>query len=811
MSLTTRAALASFLLISLQSGLSAQFPASGVNLMSRVGPDDFTPMQTWGASHGSIWGTTSPAGREYAIVGLQRGTGFVEVSDPGRPVVVGVIDGPDSGFRSVRTYGDYAYAVSEGGGGIQVIDLSQIDAGIVLLANTVPTTPDNVHTLALDEVSGFLYLFDFFNGPGLRIYDLADPLNPVFAGVWSDEMVHDAEIVTYTSGPYAGRQVAFACTPELVDSLTLIDVTDKTSPLVLSEVTYPGGALSHQVALSEDLQWAFLNDEVAHTLGNPSTLFVFDVADIDDPTYVTSFSNGNTAATKNCAVKGTTLYASNLSSGLRLFDISDPLNAFETAFFDTWPCDDDGNAHSLQDTYPHFQSGVVIGNTREDALFVWTVGPPQLAFSYPKGLPGLVDPSGHDLIVRILEEVPGDLLPGSAMLHFDTGLGEQAVPLVPVEGALHRASLPSLPCGSLLSYYVSARSQNGFTWTDPVAASTSPERHYASVAQAETVLFADDFELDQGWTTSAQNPNTGFWERVDPIGMPDAPEDDYTPGAGTMCWVTHDGPPGCRKFLRDVSGGPYVLTSPVLDLSGALDPFIRYARWFANNGNGMRNDVFTVEISADGSNWVTVETIGPNPPQTDGGWIVHQFHVTDFVPLSATIQVRFTAVDDPDDSGVEAAVDDFLVFDPTCSPGVTYCEAKLNSCGSVPSISASGRASASASSGFVVSGSNASQGKLGVLLYSDMGRATTPFQGGILCLRPPVRRTPKSLSSGGVIGHCDAAFSIDLNTFASGNGGGTPQAYLLSIGQTINVQWWGRDSLANGSYLTQGLEYVVGW
>jgi hypothetical protein len=60
-------------------------------------------------------------------------------------------------------------------------------------------------------------------------------------------------------------------------------------------------------------------------------------------------------------------------------------------------------------------------------------------------------------------------------------------------------------------------------------------------------------------------------------------------------------------------------------------------------------------------------------------------------------------------------------------------------------------------------------------------------------------------------GHCDAGFAIDVNSFASGSFGGTPQAYLLSIGQMINVQWWGRDSLSSGSYLTEGLEYVVGW
>jgi hypothetical protein len=31
----------------------------------------------------------------------------------------------------------------------------------------------------------------------------------------------------------------------------------------------------------------------------------------------------------------------------------------------------------------------------------------------------------------------------------------------------------------------------------------------------------------------------------------------------------------------------------------------------------------------------------------------------------------------------------------------------------------------------------------------------------------------------------------------------------MQVGQQVNVQWWGRDTVANGSYLSEGLEYVV--
>ena len=56
---------------------------------------------------------------------------------------------------------------------------------------------------------------------------------------------------------------------------------------------------------------------------------------------------------------------------------------------------------------------------------------------------------------------------------------------------------------------------------------------------------------------------------------------------------------------------------------------------------------------------------------------------------------------------------------------------------------------------------------------------------------------------------CDATLSLDWNGFAAGIGGGNPAAFLHTVGQQVNLQWWARDTLANGSYLSDGLEYLV--
>ena len=164
---------------------------------------------------------------------------------------------------------------------------------------------------------------------------------------------------------------------------------------------------------------------------------------------------------------------------------------------------------------------------------------------------------------------------------------------------------------------------------------------------------------------------------------------------------------------------------------------------------------------------------------------------------------------DPDGSRADMGA---YWYDPNyCPPTYTYCTAKTNSCGGTPSISATGSPIAGSSSGFVITGTGARDGKAGILMYSSNGEAALPFQGGTLCIAPQgLKRGPAVFATGGTSGSlCDATLSIDWAAFASGAMGGNPPAFLSSPGQGVNVQWWGRDALSVGSYLSDGLEYTV--
>ena len=132
---------------------------------------------------------------------------------------------------------------------MDVVDLSQVDSGIVTLVQRMTTGGlSTSHDVAIDEDSGFLYLCGAnLNGGRLIAYDLSDPDDPTFAGQVSSEEganVHDAQIVTYDSGPNAGKQIAFCGVGGT--GLDIYDVTDKSNMFRLSRTTYPNLSFAPQ-------------------------------------------------------------------------------------------------------------------------------------------------------------------------------------------------------------------------------------------------------------------------------------------------------------------------------------------------------------------------------------------------------------------------------------------------------------------------------------------------------------------------------------------------------------------------------------
>ena len=346
---------------------SESFDSDNITLHSWVNLADFG-----GAANASdCWGYTSPSGREYALIGLFSELAVVEISDPYQPVIVGSIPHAGSIWADVKVYQDVVYVSNENGGGIDVIDLAHVDKGVVSLVQRMTVgCVSYSHNIAVDEESGFLYLAGANNGGRLVAYDLSDPRYPTLAGkMTSGDWVHDAQIVTYTDGPYAGKQICFGFAPG--NGVYIIDVTNKANMSLISTATYQFESHCHQGWLSEDRQYLYVNDEA----DNRAETLVFDVSNLSNPVELNRFGWGADTIDHNLYVKGNLLFEANFTSGLRVLDLgADPVNPPLIAYFDTWPEGDQVTFNSIWSCFPYFDSGIVIGSDFERGLFIWSVG-----------------------------------------------------------------------------------------------------------------------------------------------------------------------------------------------------------------------------------------------------------------------------------------------------------------------------------------------------------------------------------------------------------------------------------------------------
>ena len=132
------------------SAWAGGFPAENIAIYSHL---SLSQLENAGFAR-DCWGYTSPSGREYAIIGLEQGPGFVEITDPFNPVIVDIISTANIAL-DIKVYQNYVYTTS-GGGLLNVIDVSDIDNGNITLVASFPK--GGTHNVVIDEVSGFLYL-----------------------------------------------------------------------------------------------------------------------------------------------------------------------------------------------------------------------------------------------------------------------------------------------------------------------------------------------------------------------------------------------------------------------------------------------------------------------------------------------------------------------------------------------------------------------------------------------------------------------------------------------------------------------------
>jgi choice-of-anchor B domain-containing protein len=375
---------ASFIAYSLEqstacvNGMADIFPCENVDLLAHL------PLSEIGGGSGNdIWGWRDPSsGKEYAIIGRTNGVAFVDMSDPENPVYLGNLPthAGTAAWRDIKVYKNHAYVVADFAGehGMQVFDLTQL-RGLSGGAREFSSTAhydhfDRAHNVVINEESGFAYAVgsETCSG-GLHMIDIRTPKSPQFAGCFDEDgYTHDAQCVIYR-GPdsdYRGREICFAANENTV---TVVDVTDKSDPVMLSRNRYTRFGYTHQGWLTEDHAYFVVDDELDEQRWNHNTkTYTWDLKDLTEPVLAGEHISKKASIDHNQYIVGNHTYQANYQKGLTISELTNLKKGklTEVGFFDTYPEGNRTGFSGAWSVYPFLSSGAVIISDINRGLFI---------------------------------------------------------------------------------------------------------------------------------------------------------------------------------------------------------------------------------------------------------------------------------------------------------------------------------------------------------------------------------------------------------------------------------------------------------
>ncbi len=347
-------------------------------------------------SYSALWGYTAPDWREYALRGVNGGTGhaggtsIIDITDTDSLRQVAFIPGPVSSWREMKTYLHYAYVVTEAGGGVQIIDLSALPDTARLITSFNYTSGSNSiarsHTISIHD--GFLYL----NGcgqwsiGGIVVFDLRNsPTAPVFAGEYQPDYIHDC---------YVRNDTIFAAAVYGGGGLYIADARNKAAVTTIGKISYAGSG-THNAWVTKDRRYAVTTDEIGTT---PKSLKIWDLTQLPSvPTApVSVFGPLPGQIEHNVTIRGDYAYVAWYSAGVRVVNLADPELPIDAGAYDTSPTTSGYNG--VWGVYPFFPSGKIIAGDMQNGLWVFrfTALPPRAP-------------------VRLLEPADGDTVASAAL------------------------------------------------------------------------------------------------------------------------------------------------------------------------------------------------------------------------------------------------------------------------------------------------------------------------------------------------------------------------------------------------------------
>lgn len=308
-----------------------------------------------GSELANIWGYAA-GGNEYALVGAQAGLSIVNVTDPNNISEIVMIPGPFNSWKEIKTYQHYAYVVSEGGWGVQIVDLSNLPGSNLVYKSyngdgAISGQLTKAHALHIDEAKGFLYVYgsNLFNGKAIILDLNTDPYNPQYCGYYNPiGYVHDGYAYNdtmYSAHIYAG-QVS-------VVKMNTDAVNNTINPTTLGTINTPNN-FPHNTWRSGNTM--LTTDEVsnsylaAYNISNPANITLLDRIQSNP---------GSNSIVHNTHILNDYAITSWYVDGFTIVDITRPDNLIQTGNFDTYSGTPQG-FEGCWGVYPFLPSGNIL-------------------------------------------------------------------------------------------------------------------------------------------------------------------------------------------------------------------------------------------------------------------------------------------------------------------------------------------------------------------------------------------------------------------------------------------------------------------
>ena len=153
----------------------------------------------------------------------------------------------------------------------------------------------------------------------------------------------------------------------------MLDVSNKETPRLIAEMSYPSPGYTHQSWITEDHRYIILGDELDESkFGGKTRSVVIDVSDLDNPSLHHTYLGVTNAIDHNGYVKDDHFYLANYTAGFRAITLAELENGKmqEVGFFDTYPANDRTAFDGAWNVYPFFESGIIAVSDLNSGLFL---------------------------------------------------------------------------------------------------------------------------------------------------------------------------------------------------------------------------------------------------------------------------------------------------------------------------------------------------------------------------------------------------------------------------------------------------------